>query len=56
MISHVDSIDTIAHSICINKLNGTTITLENPFDKDSYVDLDIELYKDTKVSVNIALI
>lgn len=53
MISHVDSIDTIAHSICINKLNGTIITLENPFDKDSYVDLDIELYKDTKVSVNI---
>lgn len=53
MVSNIDSLDTVAHSICINKLEGTTITLENPFDKGSYVDLDIELYKDTKVSVNI---
>lgn len=53
MVSHIDSIGTIAHAMCVNRLNSTTVTLENPFDKDDYVDLDIELYKDTKISVNV---
>ncbi len=53
MVTHVDSLSTIVHSMCINKLDSTTITLDNPFDEDSFVDLDIELYKDTKVSVDI---
>lgn len=53
MVAQVDSISTIAHSICINKLDNTTITLQNPFDEENYIDLDIQLYKDTKVSVDI---
>lgn len=53
MVAQVDSTSTIAHSICINKLDNTTITLPNPFDEENYIDLDIQLYKDTKVSVDI---
>lgn len=53
MLTHVDSLNTLSHSICTNKLENSTITLDNPFDEGSYVDLDIELYKDTEVSINV---
>lgn len=53
MVTHLDSLSTIVHSMCINKLESSVITINNPFDEDSFVDLDIELYKDTKVSVDI---
>lgn len=43
MITHVDSLCTLAHSICTNKLESATITIDNPFDEGHYVDLDIEL-------------
>ncbi len=53
MVTHVDSLNTLAHSICTNKLETATITLDNPFDEGRYVDLDIELYKKTEVAINI---
>ncbi len=53
MVTHVDSLSTLAHSICTNKLESATITLDNPFDEGRYVDLDIELYKKTEVAINM---
>lgn len=53
MVAHVDSLSTLAHSICTNKLESATITLDNPFDEGRFVDLDIELYKKTEVAINI---
>lgn len=53
MITHVDSLCTLAHSICTNKLESATITIDNPFDEGHFVDLDIELYKKTDVAINI---
>ena len=53
MVTNVNSINTLSHSICTNKLKSSTITIDNPFDENNYIDLDIELYKSTEVSVNI---
>ncbi len=53
LVTNVNSINTLSHSICTNKLKSSTITIDNPFDENNYIDLDIELYKSTEVSVNI---
>lgn len=53
MITNVTPIDSIAHLIATNKLNVATITIDNPFDEKNKVDLEIELYKKTEISLNL---
>ncbi len=53
MIGTLDITDTIAHLITINKLEKSTITINSPFTENENVDLDIQLYKDTDISIDI---
>ncbi len=53
MIGTLDVSSNIAHLIAVNKLNSATITLNNPFSDGEKIDLDINLYKKTDISVDI---
>lgn len=53
MIGTLDISNTISHLIAINKLDSATITLNNPFSVGEKIDLDINLYKSTDISVDI---
>lgn len=53
MVGHLDVLDSIAHLIVTNKLDNCIITTENPFQKDEYMDLDITLYKNTEINIEV---
>lgn len=53
MIGHIDALDTICHLIVTNELNTCILTIDNPFDTQEKLDLEVSLYKDTKTSVQI---
>lgn len=53
MIGHIDVSNSIAHLIVTNDLNTCTITIDSPFEENEKLDLDISLYKDTDISIDI---
>ena len=53
MIGNLDALDTISHLIVTNELNTCILTIPNPFEEKGKVDLDIKLYKNTKISINV---
>lgn len=53
MVGHLSILDSISHLIVTNKLDNCMITTESPFQSDEYIDLDITLYKDTKIDIDI---
>lgn len=53
MIGHIDVSNSIAHLITTNNLNLCTITINNPFEAAEMIDLEVSLYKDTQIDVNI---
>lgn len=53
MIGHIDVSNSISHLIVTNDLDTCTITIENPFEENEKLDLDISLYKNTKINIDI---
>ncbi len=53
MIGSMEISDSISHLIMINKFDTGTITINSPFSENQKIDLDISLYKDTDISINI---
>lgn len=53
MLGHIDVMDSICHSIVTNELNTCILTIDNPFNTQEKLDLEVSLYKDTKISVQI---
>jgi len=53
MIGHIDVSNSIAHLIVTNELDTCTITIDNPFEEGEKLDLDISLYKNTNIDINI---
>lgn len=53
MIGVVDSLDSIAHLIVSNELEEALITIPNPFENSSYIDLDIKNNKNSKIDVSM---
>lgn len=49
----ISSLDSIAHSILIDELEESLITIPNPFDSSSKIDLAIGIEKNSNKSVNI---
>lgn len=53
MIGHIDVSNSISHLIVTNDLDTCTITIENPFEQNELLDLDVSLYKDTNINIDI---
>lgn len=53
MIGHIDISNSISHLLVTNDLDTCTITIENPFEENEKLDLDISLYKDTEIKIDI---
>ena len=53
MIGHIDVSNSISHLIVTNDLDTCTITIENPFEQNGLLDLDVSLYKDTNINIDI---
>lgn len=53
MIGHIDVSNSISHLIVTNDLDTCTITIENPLETNEYLDLDISLYKNTEINIDI---
>lgn len=53
MVGHIDVSNSISHLIVTNALNTCTITIDNPFEENELLDLDISLYKDTEIDINL---
>ena len=53
MIGHIDVSNSISHLIVTNNLETCTITIENPFEENEKLDLDISLYKKTQTNIDI---
>ena len=53
MIGTIDANNSISHSIVSNLLNKCVITINNPFEESSKLDLNISLYKKTKININV---
>lgn len=53
MIGHIDVSNSIAHLIVTDNLDTCTITIDNPFEENEKLDLDISLYKNTNISIDI---
>lgn len=53
MIGHIDVSNSISHLIVTNDLDTCTITIENPFEENEKLDLDISLYKNTEIKIDI---
>lgn len=51
MIGTADALDSIAHLILTNEIKEALITIPNPFDESSFVDLEIKNYKKSKINV-----
>lgn len=53
MIGHIDVSNSISHLIVTNALNTCTITIDSPFEENELLDLDISLYKNTEIYINL---
>jgi len=53
LVGELNGIETLSHLIITNKLNEATVTIPNPFDEKSFIDLQIERKKSTKSKVEI---
>ena len=53
MVGHVDILGSIAHLILTNDLKSCIITIKNPFNEAEDVDLELSLYKNTDIKINI---
>lgn len=53
MIGTIDVNNSISHSLVSNLLNTCVITINNPFEESSKLDLNISLYKKTKININV---
>ena len=53
MIGHIDVSNSISHLIVTNDLETCTITIENPFKENEMLDLDVSLYKNTDIKIDI---
>lgn len=53
MIGHVDVLDSIAHLSITNELNTCIITIDNPFNENEKIDLELGLYKDSEIKIQI---
>ena len=53
MVGTVNSLDSISHLLLSNDLLEAIITIPNPFINDSYIDLEIKNYKNSKIDVSI---
>lgn len=53
MIDHLNVSNSIAHLIVKDELNSCTITTENPFDAGEYLDLEVSLYKNTDIDIEM---
>lgn len=53
MVGHVSALDSIAHLLLSNNLKDATITIPNPLDNSSNIDLAIKMKKASKKNVNI---
>ena len=53
MIDHLNVSNSIAHLIVTNELESCTITTENNFDVGEKLDLEINLYKNTDIDIEI---
>lgn len=53
MIGHIDVSNSISHLIVTNDLDTCTITIENPFEENQKLDLDVSLYKNTEIQIDV---
>lgn len=53
MIGHIDVSQSIAHLIISSDLEDSVITLDNPFSEGEKVDLEISLYKNTDIDIEL---
>lgn len=53
MVGHIDSVYSIAHLIVKKDLNDTLITIDSPFDKNEKIDIELSLYKDTDIDIDL---
>ncbi len=53
MVGHIDAMNSISHLIVTNELNTCILTIDNPFDAQEKLDLEVSLYKNTKNQVQI---
>ncbi len=53
MVGVIDANNSMSNSIVSNTLNTCVITINNPFEEQSKVDLNISLYKKTKIDIDI---
>ncbi len=53
MVGNLDVSNSIAHLIVTNDLDTCVITTDNPFDESSNIDLEINLYKKTDISIDV---
>lgn len=53
MIGHIDVSNSISHLIVTNNLDTCTITIDNPFEENEMLDLDVSLYKNTDIKIDV---
>lgn len=53
MIGHIGVSNSISHLIITNDLNKCTITIDNPIEKNEKLDLDVSLYKNTEIDIDV---
>lgn len=53
MVGHIDVSNSISYLIISNELNTCPITINNPFKESEKLDLEISLYKNTDISIDI---
>lgn len=53
MVGHIDSISSIAHLIVKKDLDECVITINSPFEGNEKIDLELTLYKDTDLNIDV---
>ena len=53
MVGHIDPLSSIAHLIIDKNLNECLITIDSPFDENEKMDLELSLYKDTDINIDV---
>ena len=53
MVGNISVSDSIAHLILTNNLETAIISMDNPFNKNEKIDIEISLYKDTSYDIEI---
>jgi len=53
MVGHLNMLNTVAHLIVTNELEHCIISVNSPFKDDDQIYLDLELFKNTEINVDI---